>query len=290
MRSKTPRHRPSSSPTESDQAPGLSSGALLVWGEHARPLSEGALIVGRAENCDIVLDDPLVSRQHARIYVLSGDVFVEDLGSANGVYVNGVRSCGPHRLLDGDRVLLATRELSVFALSGEDERPMPERTSEPPNPEALARPTLRTDAASTDRADPLAIAVTVTDQLLARDHVAEAETGLEEQVLRALERGRSGRIIPGSVCDSASLSLLTLAQVTGKAKWLGHAIELHSFGRRVMSDSLIDQLERALLAVSGFDRASLTAYVALLQQHRVELSDDESRRLERLEKLAARSS
>ena len=289
MRQPTPRNRPSA--LSAGVAPSLQSGALIVWGEHARPLSEGALTVGRAETCDIVLEDPLVSRQHARLYVNAGDVFVEDLGSANGVYVNGIRTTGPHRLGDGDRVLFATREISVFALSGHEERTPP--TPEPAKTEQPAGGDIRTEAASTDRADPLAIAVTVTDQLLARDHVAEAETGLEQQVMRALERGRSGRIIPGAVCDSAGASVLTLAEVTGKSKWVYFAIDLHSFGRRVMSDVLLDQLERVLLVVSGFERTSLTSYVALLQDLRLELSEEETRRVERLkrlvEDLAARS-
>jgi len=264
----------------SRDAPSLQSGALIVWDEHARPLSEGSLTLGRAETCDIILEDPLVSRQHARIYVLAGEVYVEDLGSANGVYVNGAKTCGPHRLIDGDRVLLATREISVFALSGSEEWTPPLADAKKPDAGDF-----RSEAASTDRADPLAIAVTVTDQLLARDHVAEAESGLEQQVLRALERGRTGRIIQSGVCDSAGVSVLTLAEMTGKSKWVDYAIDLHRFGRRVMSDPLIAQLERALAVVSGFELSVFSSYVALLQELRLELSEDEIRRLDRLKQV-----
>ena len=290
MRQPTPRNRPAGleASDASREAPSLRSGALIVLGEHARPLSVGALTVGRAETCDIVLDDPLVSRQHARIYVHASDVYVEDLGSANGVYVNGLRSCGPHRLCDGDRVLFATREISVFALSGNEERTTP--APEPARIDSRVATDVRPDAASTDRADPLAIAVTVTDQLLARDNVAEAENELEQQVLKALERGRSGRIVQGSVCDSAGVSVLTLAEVTGKSKWVDYAIDLHSFGRRVMSDPLIDQLERALLVVSGFELRGLSSYVGLLQDSQARAQRNEMRRLERLKRLLADSS
>ncbi len=51
----------------------------------------GAYVIGRQENCDIVLPSPSVSRQHARIFIDNGRCYVEDLGSANGVVVDGQR-------------------------------------------------------------------------------------------------------------------------------------------------------------------------------------------------------
>lgn len=51
----------------------------------------GAYVVGRHESCDIVIPSSAVSRQHARIFVDNGRCFVEDLGSANGVIVDGQR-------------------------------------------------------------------------------------------------------------------------------------------------------------------------------------------------------
>lgn len=44
--------------------------------------------IGRAPDCDIILDDPLVSRHHLRIICILGDCFLEDLNSANGTMVN----------------------------------------------------------------------------------------------------------------------------------------------------------------------------------------------------------
>lgn len=51
----------------------------------------GAYVIGRQESCDIVLPSPSVSRQHARLFIDKGRCFVEDLGSANGVIVDGQR-------------------------------------------------------------------------------------------------------------------------------------------------------------------------------------------------------
>ena len=49
----------------------------------------GALVVGRSPKCDIIIPDRSVSREHLRL-IVAGDVFVEDLGSANGTRVGGI--------------------------------------------------------------------------------------------------------------------------------------------------------------------------------------------------------
>ena len=67
---------------------------LLAWGGPAgdtRELSGGAVVIGREETCEIVLDDPQISRQHARLHFVEGAVVLEDLDSRNGVRVDGDR-------------------------------------------------------------------------------------------------------------------------------------------------------------------------------------------------------
>lgn len=68
------------------------------------PLAE-EITVGRGGGCSIVLpDDNYVSTVHARLFRRGSDVFVEDLGSRNGSYVNGMQVTSPTRLRRGDRV------------------------------------------------------------------------------------------------------------------------------------------------------------------------------------------
>ena len=52
---------------------------------------DGAARVGRSTDCDIVLADPSVSRNHALLDVRSKALYVRDTGSTNGTYVNGTR-------------------------------------------------------------------------------------------------------------------------------------------------------------------------------------------------------
>ncbi len=71
------------------------------------------LTVGRAAGCSLVFDERYVSQVHARIFVRDGSVFVEDLGSTNGTWVNGARVVGqmPARL--GDRIRVGNVGMEV---------------------------------------------------------------------------------------------------------------------------------------------------------------------------------
>src|SRR5262249_37161030 len=66
-------------------------------------LGFGEIFVGRAVDCAIRTDDPLVSRRHARIYFSNGSHVIEDLQSANGMYVGEVKTPS-HVFQPGDNV------------------------------------------------------------------------------------------------------------------------------------------------------------------------------------------
>jgi pSer/pThr/pTyr-binding forkhead associated (FHA) protein len=59
-------------------------------------------MIGRDQTCDIRLDDPMVSRRHALLVDHRGKLAIEDLGSANGILVNGVRTRRRQPLRIGD--------------------------------------------------------------------------------------------------------------------------------------------------------------------------------------------
>ncbi|MGC4064677.1 MAG: FHA domain-containing protein [Polyangiaceae bacterium] len=66
-------------------------------------LRGGQLLIGRSAMCRLVLDDPLVSRQHAEFRQVGDSVFIFDLKSVNGVFVNGRRIEQKQELRLGDK-------------------------------------------------------------------------------------------------------------------------------------------------------------------------------------------
>jgi pSer/pThr/pTyr-binding forkhead associated (FHA) protein len=51
----------------------------------------GRLVIGRGSECDLVLDEPEMSRKHALIEVTPAGIYLRDMGSSNGTFVNGVQ-------------------------------------------------------------------------------------------------------------------------------------------------------------------------------------------------------
>lgn len=74
-------------------------------------LVRAATLIGRSPECHITIEDPLVSRQHARIIMQESGATIEDLGSRNGVKVNGRAIRGITPIRDGDRLRIGTQEL-----------------------------------------------------------------------------------------------------------------------------------------------------------------------------------
>jgi hypothetical protein len=83
---------------------------LEVDGERHR-IDRNRVVIGRSRECDIQITDPNVSRRHAELRREGTAFWLVDLGSTNGIDVNGRRQ---HRtkLSDGDRVTLGTTELT----------------------------------------------------------------------------------------------------------------------------------------------------------------------------------
>jgi len=127
----------------------------------------GEVVIGRAPESSLVLDDDSVSRQHARL-AIAGAVAVSDLGSQNGTAVNGARLAGPRALAPGDIVEIGVYKL-VFSV--EQGAPTPRAIA---TPDELARRLAEEVARTADYGRSFAVAI------------ARAERGVEAAVVREL--------------------------------------------------------------------------------------------------------
>jgi pSer/pThr/pTyr-binding forkhead associated (FHA) protein len=73
----------------------------------------GELTVGRAAGCQVALEDNYVSQLHARVFTRDGGVWVEDLGSTNGTYLNDQRVSAPLALRRGDQLKVGSTVLEL---------------------------------------------------------------------------------------------------------------------------------------------------------------------------------
>lgn len=101
-------------------------------------LPDGAeIVVGRESDLDIVLQEDMVSRKHAKLIALGDEIQITDLGSTNGTFVNG-QKVKRARIGEGDRVLVGTSLMKVVRAEATVEAPMPHAST--PAPHVTRRP------------------------------------------------------------------------------------------------------------------------------------------------------
>ena len=78
---------------------------------------DGTLVIGRDAECDIVIPDRQVSRQHARITKGTKGIILEDLGSKNGTFLNNQVVSEPIKLVEADEIAIALTQTFLFLSS-----------------------------------------------------------------------------------------------------------------------------------------------------------------------------
>ena len=87
---------------------------ILAVGKRRILLFEGSATLGRDAGCDIVIDDPSVSRVHAVISVTDGQLTVEDRDSKNGTRVDGTKLSEASAVHSGQKISFGTLEATVL--------------------------------------------------------------------------------------------------------------------------------------------------------------------------------
>ena len=282
-------------------SPGKRTLALYVEGEE-RLLDDGEYILGRSPSCDIVVDDMLASRVHAKISVSQGAVILRDIGSSNGVYVNSARIDMPTPLRDGDRILIGTKEISVFAvrvamtrrpsstlaaagskapsasaarartdasrLATAPSAPAMPAVPEPPAPGLRAESIEQSsrDMPRTEKTDAFSQLGLLARRMIDAGRMDGAVRVLSEHMRNVLEGARDGRVVPPDVLVAASSFAMEFAEAQLESKWVDYVIELHMNVRKPLSADLIDALCRLRRKNVRCDRDLMLFYKAALQR------------------------
>lgn len=75
------------------------------------------IVIGRSSDLDMVLVEDMVSRRHAKITTDETDIYIQDLGSTNGTFVNGEK-IAKSPISEGDRILVGTSIIKLVAVDG----------------------------------------------------------------------------------------------------------------------------------------------------------------------------
>lgn len=219
------------------------------------------MIIGRSSECHVTIEDPLISRKHARIALHDGVALVSDAGSRNGVRVNGRLVKGEQELRDGDRLRLGTQEL-LFIIVHERARPVrptghmrlchacgtpyAHGVASCPNcgaPAMADEETMSGALVESRRSWTFHLLRDVIERALAAGRSVEAERLMRRAAKEIDERlGQGDRLEPSHV-ETIGSAAIRLARLTGSSDWLAWALTLHRRQGLMLSDEVIERIE-----------------------------------------------
>lgn len=202
------------------------------------------VVIGRSPTCHITLEDPLVSRKHAIIKIRDEQAVIVDLGSRNGVRLNGRIIQSEHGLRDGDRIRIGTQDL-VFLVANQPavaSRPTGFmrvcdacRTPYPEGVEACPHcgaPTSTDDDTVSAIAEPrrawtLDLLSEVIERALSMGRVQEVEKLLGRAADEVDSRLRAHEKIDAQHLHQVAGYAVQLARLQGEATWVSWATTLY---------------------------------------------------------------
>ncbi len=283
---------------------------VLKHGANEKTLGAGEFVLGRSNGCDFVVEDPLVSRRHARIVVTPEATWVDDLESANGVYVSGERITGRCRLDAAEVIRLGSAAVRIRRLPNVQAPGRDDNAGPPIRSGAHARPVIAApaaeshaepradddhddaDAVETDetrRASRFELLTAFADRAFAAGRVADAERFLSGQLKTQLNAARAGQTVAVATVDWCVQQALRLARETTHGTWVDYAVESFLVVRRVMPAAIVDELYAVIRIASPIDIAMLRRYVAMLAELESTMAPTErflARRIAGLERMA----
>lgn len=274
----------------------------------------GEFVIGRSSDCSLAVDDPLVSRRHAVLRVSVEGVIAEDLGSRNGISVNGERAAGPHKLKHQDRVTVGSQELVLLEVGARDRDRRPTGlmlvcpTCRLPVPadvhrcahcgtvthvESASRQTMEVTTHSafadsgrveedTRRVSAFQLLAGIADKALALGRPDDAERILANLLSEFLQKAQAGRPAGEDSLRDAVRYALRLADLTGKASWVDWVFQVHQTTDRLMSAETIDALYALVRKVKHPGGRAIIDYVQAMQRKVDSFSPREKFLLQRL--------
>jgi hypothetical protein len=230
------------------------------------PIGEGRFIIGRSETCQLVLEDPMASRNHAALMQRDGELWLEDLESRNGVFVNDEKVEGRRAVTHGDKIRIGAMNMLVLRRGG------------------LRADTL-IQSPVTERLQAFGVLGGLADKALAMGNGAEAERILGRQLDSLLEQAERDGPLEAAVFQKVSSYALRIANLARKAKWVDFLFRLHAAQNELMDAETVNELYALSRKITGASRAHLRAYVASLESKAAGFGAGERFLLGRLEGL-----
>lgn len=283
------------------QGPSLGAGssAWLRFADRSDiELLPGITVVGRSDSCQIVIEDPLISRRHACFVVDAQGVLVKDLGSMNGVLVNGVKVDGTRALAAGDRITIGKGEAELRVApatrpqAGDFTRTQPRLTFSGAM-EAVEIGPASSDSEPTRKGSILQMLGGVADKAFVLGRGEEAERIVKRPMESLLNRALREGSVDLQEAETAALLAVRLARTTARPAWIDYVFKLYAAVKLPPPGGVIDELYATARHAPKVDMVGFRTYLELVRKSQESYGPAERflvRRLEGLEPVLVSSS
>ncbi len=264
------------------------------------------VVLGRSPDCQITIEDPLVSRRHAVIRVTEEGALIEDSGSRNGVRLNGQPLKNPTFLRDGDRIRIGTQELVFFVVNRPQhvvrptgymkvceacDTPFPQGVPSCPHCGAPAsqeeETTMSGMVVEPRRTWTLQLLGEVLEKAISLGREKDAQRLMqrcEEEIAHRLKTGE--KLLPEQLAQVTTFAI-RLAQIQKQSEWAKWALQLYRSHRMLPHDEAISALKKLLAQDASIIDPLQAIIEELLElpQLTTHLTEDERNAADRLQRV-----
>ncbi|MBN2529864.1 MAG: FHA domain-containing protein [Deltaproteobacteria bacterium] len=277
---------------------------------------EGRFDIGRSLDCNLVLDDPSVSRVHATIIRKKDQLLLEDRGSRNGCTLNGKQVSGMIPLKDGDVIGIGHQQVTISAAQkndrvssntmglmvcancgawaalgdefcgqcGQSTSKSHTPTKEPPQSHSVTEPAISTDDTTLNSGDLLA---GLAQKALGRNKVEEA-TILTQKLIESIARPNELNREPSdSELEIVAQLLIDLAVQSTRPELITELFALFSQLKRLLPRKAVDQLYAVAKSIGYRTSSDLHQYISCLSEISSRFSPGEKFIFRRIEGLVS---
>lgn len=231
----------------------------------------GEFVIGRSRDCQLALEDPLVSRRHAAFRWSGAKLVIEDLGSRNGVKVNDNKITGVRELAIDDVVAIGGQNFTVVESDRDDTRD-------------VRRVAVTMTSEIGEAGTPLSLLGGVVEKAFAMGRVDDAERILSNLLGEMLNGYEAGKKDTGALADATRFAL-RLATETGKAQWVDWVFNAHAALSKVPPTATVDELYLLARKIRYPVTVAFKNYVAKMKDQAASLGPSERFALQRIEGL-----
>lgn len=238
-------------------------------------VSSDPLIVGRNDDCDLTLSDPLASRRHAAFYLVGPRMIVEDLQSRNGIQVNGKTIKKATELMEGDEVVIAEQRMFVGVSAARLRSDTLIRT-----PDGLKSTTFGVLGALANKA-----------LKLGQGEEGERILGrlLEDILAQAEKSSLSDEPSPlaAETFEQSIQYAMKIADLTQKGQWVDYIFRLYFYHNELIDVDTVNELYAIVPRTRGASGTVFRQYIQSLTDAQAEYTAGERFVLRRLEGIEA---